>query len=307
MAVGTIFDIQRFAVHDGPGIRTNIFMKGCPLRCWWCQNPEGQSPHPELMYFEFKCLHCHLCADICPLKAIKIVNKEGGGDIHIIDRDKCDACGVCSNSCPSGALKMVGEVYTVEQLMEKIKRDVPLYDASGGGVTFTGGEPLFQPQFLKEVLIACKDLGIHRAVETSGFVSRDVMRSLMRDIDLFLHDIKLMDDRESTLYVGAPSKPMLSNLKFLVESGRGKDVIIRFPVIPTITDTDRNVRRIADFLSALHDIEEIHLLPFHDVGEKYQRLGMQYKMTVHEPPSSERLEEIKEIFEDIGLRVIFHG
>ena len=306
MAVGTIFDIQRFAIHDGPGIRTNIFLKGCPLRCWWCQNPEGQSPDPQLMYFEFKCLHCHLCVDVCPLRAIEVVVKEGG-DVHIIDRDKCNACGLCSDSCPSGALKMVGKVYTVEQLIEEIKRDIPLYDSSGGGVTFTGGEPLFQPQFLKEVLIACHDLGIHNAVETSGFVSSDIMKSLMKDVDLFLYDIKLMDDEESMLYVGGPSSVILSNLRLLVESGRGKDIIIRFPVIPTITDTDRNVKQIAEFLSALRDIEEIHLLPFHDVGEKYQRLGMTYKMTVHSPPIQERLREIKETFESIGLKVVFYG
>ncbi|MEM2810794.1 MAG: glycyl-radical enzyme activating protein, partial [Candidatus Korarchaeum sp.] len=134
MSSGIVFDIQRFAIHDGPGIRTNVFMKGCPLRCWWCQNPEGISPEPQVMYFEFKCIHCHLCCDACPRGAIGVTE----GDLHVINRSLCDGCGICADNCPSGALKLVGKVYTVDQLMEEIKKDVPYYDSSGGGVTFTG-------------------------------------------------------------------------------------------------------------------------------------------------------------------------
>lgn len=302
MSKGVIFDIQRFAIHDGPGIRTNVFMKGCPLRCWWCQNPEGISPEPQVMYFEFKCIHCHFCQDICPLKAIEI-DKE---DVHVIRRNVCNGCGICAENCPSGALKLVGRVYTVEQLVEELKKDVPYYDSSGGGVTFTGGEPLFQPLFLKEALSACKELSIHTAVETSGFVSREVMKSLMGKIDLFLHDIKLLDEEESKYYTGVPSGPIVSNLKFLVESGRRKDIIARFPVIPTITDTEKNLSAIKDLLSDLR-IEEIHLLPYHDVREKYERLGLPYRMEVSKGPSKERLSEIKRFFEEIGVKVVLYG
>lgn len=302
MIKGIIFDIQRFAIHDGPGIRTNVFMKGCPLRCWWCQNPEGISPEPQVMYFEFKCIHCHLCQDICPLGAIKIT----GEDVHLIDRKICDGCGICAENCPSGALKLVGRAYTVEQFIEEIRKDVPYFDSSGGGVTFTGGEPFFQPDFLKEALAALKELDIHTAVETSGFVSREVMKSLMGKIDLFLHDLKLLDEEESRYYTGAPSGPIIRNIRFLVESGRRKDIIARFPVIPTITDTERNLGMMRDLLSELR-IEEIHLLPYHDVREKYERLGIPYRMEVRKGPSKERLDQIKEFFEEEGLRVVLYG
>jgi pyruvate formate lyase activating enzyme len=295
-----IFDIQRFAIHDGPGIRTNVFLKGCPLRCWWCQNPEGISSKPQIMYFEYKCLHCHLCVDLCPLQAIRIDK----GDVHIIDRELCDGCGKCSDNCPSNALKLVGREYSVEEVMEEIRKDVTFFDSSGGGVTFTGGEPFFQPLFLKGLLEACKAEGIHTVVETSGFVSREILRKLMQYIDLFYHDIKLFDDESSSLYTGVPSKPILDNMRFLSESKR--NMVIRFPVIPTITDTEENIRGIAGFLSTLR-VEEIHLLPFHDVAEKYARLGMPYKMRVHEAPSRERLKEIKEVFEGIGLKVVLYG
>ncbi|MEM0037134.1 MAG: glycyl-radical enzyme activating protein [Candidatus Korarchaeum sp.] len=302
MSSGIVFDIQRFAIHDGPGIRTNVFMKGCPLRCWWCQNPEGISPEPQVMYFEFKCIHCHLCCDACPRGAIGVTE----GDLHVINRSLCDGCGICADNCPSGALKLVGKVYTVDQLMEEIKKDVPYYDSSGGGVTFTGGEPLFQPRFLGEVLSACRELGIHTAIETSGFVSREVMRSLVSKIDLFLHDIKLLDDEESKYYTGVPSGPMVGNLRFLVESGRRNDVIARFPVIPTITNTDKNLKMIRELLLDL-GIEEIHLLPYHDVKEKYDRLGIPYRMEVRRGPSKEELNQVKRFFEEAGLKVVLYG
>lgn len=302
MGSGVIFDVQRFAIHDGPGIRTNVFMKGCPLRCWWCQNPEGMSLEPQVIYFDFKCIHCHLCQDACPRGAIKLSE----GDEHWIDRKLCDGCGICADNCPSGALKIVGKVYTVEQLLEEVKRDVPYYDSSGGGVTFTGGEPLFQPRFLAEVLSACKGLGIHTALETSGFAPREVVRSLMDKVDLFLHDIKLLDEEESRYYTGAPSGPIVSNIRFLVESGRREDIIARFPVIPTITDTDRNLTMIRDLLSDL-GIGEIHLLPYHDVKEKYDRLGIPYRMEVRKGPSKERIDQIKGFFEEAGLRVVLYG
>jgi len=302
LSSGIIFDIQRFAIHDGPGIRTNVFMKGCPLRCWWCQNPEGISPEPQVIYFEYKCIHCHLCQDVCPLGAISV----SAGDVHSIDRRVCNGCGLCAQNCPSGALKLVGRVYTVEQLIDEIRKDMIYYDSSGGGVTFTGGEPLFQPAFLRDVLSACKELGIHTAVETSGFASSDVVRSLIDKVDLFLHDVKLLDEEESRYYTGVPSGPIVRNLRLLVESGRRRDVIARFPVIPGITDTDKNLRMIRDFLSEL-GIEEIHLLPYHDVKEKYDRLGLPYKMEVRKGPSRERLDEIKRIFEEAGLKVVLYG
>lgn len=303
MVEGMIFDIKRYAIHDGPGIRTTVFFKGCPLNCWWCHNPEGISPKPELMYFEFKCIHCHTCIKICPENAITF--DENG--IQHINRGKCNGCGICSNACPTNALRLVGRIITIEELMVEVCKDIQLYDNSNGGVTFSGGEPLFQPLFLKEALKACKDHYIHTALDTSGYGSREVLKSIMPNVDLFLYDIKLANEREHEEYTGVSNKIIKGNLKFLVENGRAEDIILRFPVIPEITDTEYNVKEWVKFLSNLTGLREIDLLPFHDVSEKYRRLNREYKMRIHHAPSEETLKWIKEEFEKIGLKVKIGG
>jgi len=298
---GIIFDIKRYAIHDGPGIRTTIFMKGCPLSCWWCHNPEGISPKPELIYFEYKCIHCHTCVKVCPENAISFDENE----IQHVDREKCTGCGVCASACPTSALRLVGRVITVEELLTEIEKDIKLYDDSDGGVTFSGGEPLSQPKFLVESLKELKKRYIHTTIDTSGYAPKEVLKQILPHTDLFLYDIKLYDSGEHEKYTGVPNDIIIENLKFL--TGQGKEVILRFPIIPGITDTDKNVKGWANFISGIKGINEIDLLPFHDVSEKFRRVGREYKMAIHHRPPDEILKWIKEEFESIGLRVKIGG
>lgn len=295
--LGLIFDVQRYSIHDGPGIRTTVFFKGCPLRCWWCHNPEGIDSGKELMYFEYKCLHCGTCANVCPMGAIEFDGSP------MVSRHLCIACGNCSTACPSDALRLVGREYTVDELMKEIERDVLYFDNSDGGVTFSGGEPLYQHEFLLEVLKECKKRDIHRTLDTSGFAPQEVLALVADHVDLFLYDLKLIDEREHIKYTGVSNAQIKENLRFLVNYGRAKDIILRFPVIPGINDTPDNVDDMVEFISTLKGLRELDLLPYHDVSEKYSRLDRDYKMTVHKSPLRERLMEIKKKFEGIGLYV----
>jgi len=295
---GFISDIKRYAIHDGPGIRTTIFLKGCPLRCWWCHNPEGISHENELMFFEYKCMQCRTCTHVCPVGAITFEN-----NIQHINRQICNYCGICSEACPTGALILVGRRITIEELMKEIEKDILFYDNSEGGVTFSGGEPLFQHRFLREALKECKKRDLHTVLDTSGYAPKDVFSSVLDYVDVFLYDLKLADDEEHKKYTGVSNNLIKDNLRMLVDIGRGNDVILRFPVIPGITDTEKNIDGLMEFISSLKGINEIDLLPFHDVSEKYNRLGKQYKMPVNKAPSREKLKHIKERFEKIGLCV----
>ncbi|HHY05272.1 MAG TPA: glycyl-radical enzyme activating protein [Thermoanaerobacterales bacterium] len=295
---GIVFDIKRFAIHDGPGIRTTVFLKGCPLKCWWCHNPEGNSVKQDLMFFEFKCMKCKTCVNVCPLNAITFQN-----DNQVIDRKICDYCGKCAKACPTEALKLIGYEMTVDELVKEIEKDVLLYDNSGGGVTFSGGEPLLQHQFLKEALKECQRRDIHTVLDTSGYATKDVFSSVADYVDLFLYDLKLADDEEHLKYTGVSNRSIKDNLQMLLDMGRGNDVILRFPVITGITDTEENVNGLVEFVSSLKGLNEIDLLPFHDVSEKFKRLDAEYKMTVQKAPTKQKLKAIKEKFEAIGLYV----
>ncbi|WP_422443541.1 glycyl-radical enzyme activating protein [Thermoanaerobacterium sp. DL9XJH110] len=293
---GFIFDIKRYAIHDGPGIRTTVFLKGCPLRCWWCHNPEGISGANELMFFEYKCMRCETCNRVCEIGAITFES-----NIQHIDRQICSYCGNCAGACPTGALLLVGRGITVDELMKEIEKDILFYDNSGGGVTFSGGEPLFQHQFLREALKECKKRDLHTVLDTSGYAPKDVFSSVLDYVDVFLYDLKLADEEEHKKYTGVSNNLIKDNLRMLVDAGRGKDVILRFPVIPGITDTEKNIDGLVEFVSSLKGINEIDLLPFHDVSEKYNRLGKEYKMSIRQAPPREKLKYIKERFEEIGL------
>jgi len=295
---GLIFDIKRFAVHDGPGIRTTVFMKGCPLRCHWCHNPEGIGRERELMFFAYKCLACRTCAGVCPAGAITFA-----GSGQRLDRKKCTGCAMCSEVCPSGALQSVGRSIGLAELIDELERDILLYDNSGGGVTFSGGEPLLQHAFLREALKECRERGLHTALDTSGYAPEDVLAAVMNYVDVFLFDLKLADREEHLKYTGVSNEPIKKNLRLLVEAGRGGDIVLRLPVIPGVTDTEKNIAGLLELIGTLKNITRIDLLPFHDVREKYQRLGKEYKMPAGGAPAPEKMRHIKECFEKAGLTV----
>ena len=299
---GMVFDIQRFAIHDGPGVRTVVFMKGCPLRCWWCQNPEGLSASKTLGYFEYRCMKSEMCIPSCPTHALSF-----DGNRLAINRKACDECGMCIDACPSGALTMAGREMNPEELVREIEKDVLLFDNSGGGVTFSGGEPLLQPAFLRRSLAMCKQKGMHTALETSGYASPKVFDSVIDLVDLFLFDLKLLDEADHKRYTGVSNGIIKRNLSTLVAKGRGGDVVLRFPVITGVNDTGKNIEEFLDFVRGLKGVKRVDLLPYHDVSEKYKRLGLTYKMSMHAAPSEARVGQIREKLEMIGLEVGVRG
>ncbi len=300
MNSGVIFDIKRFALHDGPGIRTTVFLKGCPLSCWWCHNPESQSVDPVYFHRGHLCVECGACVEACPQGAR--VRSNGG-----ITRDAtgCTTCGTCVEVCPSGAAGIVGRRVTVDELMLDIERDTPFFDQSGGGVTFSGGEPLTQPAFLGDVLDRCGEHDIHRTVDTCGFANKDALRSIAERVDLFLFDLKFMDPVLHRRYTGVRNDRILENLEML--SRLGKPIHVRIPVIPTITDIEGNFEAIGEFVAALPNPAPIRLLPHHSTAmEKYARFDMEKRLPAGVgPPSRHDLERIASRLADYDLEVTF--
>jgi pyruvate formate lyase activating enzyme len=271
MATGLIFDIKRYSVHDGPGIRTTVFFKGCPLECWWCHNPESRDPDPLLYYDAEKCLGCHDCVAVCPEGA---VGSTTGGSTT--DTARCVGHGACAAACPTEARQLIGRRYTVEDLVHEIARDQVFYEESGGGVTFSGGEPLLQWEFLLEVLKACGELGIHRTVDTTGVATPEVLLAIAEEAELFLYDIKVMDPAVHKDATGVHIRPILNNLVRLLASGAR--VRIRIPLVPGITDGD-NVEQVATFLLSLDGLDGVHLLPYHaPARDKHLKFGVPWQL-----------------------------
>ncbi len=265
---GVIFDIKKYSIHDGPGIRTTVFLKGCPLSCWWCHNPESQHPEPETM----------------ALSRREMLADSASG--------RTDAT--------------VGRVTTVDEVIREIEKDAPFYDTSSGGATFSGGEPLAQSDFLCALLSACREREIHTAVDTSGFAPREVVESVRLLTDLFLYDLKLMDDTAHIRHTGVPVNPILENLKYLAE--QDTQIHIRIPVIPGITDSEENFIRIAEFLSDIPTVKQIGLLPYNRLGdEKIRRLGRTNPMNGAESPSDNHMQSIQALFEERGYKVRIGG
>jgi len=312
---GKIFDIQGFSVQDGPGIRITVFLKGCPLRCPWCHSPESQEFHTELNWMEMKCIgveKCGKCLTVCPNNAISVgkTKKTPMGDEEIqlvtVDRSKCDNCGKCAEACTSKALYMCGTEYTVEEIMTRIRKDVPFFKSSGGGVTFSGGECLCQPDFMVEVLKACKAEGIHTAVDTTGFVPWSTIERVLPYTDLFLYDIKNMNSELHKRVIGVPNELILENARKIAAAG-GK-FHIRIPVIPMFNESVAAIRAAGEFIKSLGDsVEVIQLLPYHTLGTvKWERLQREGPILEATPPSDELIQNRKELLESMGLTVTVH-
>ena len=301
MVTGIVFDIKKFSIHDGPGIRTTVFFKGCPLNCWWCHNPESQAPEPELVFWEGRCIRCGACLEVCDPGAIF-----WDGDVVSTDGEKCTLCGACAEACYAEAREIVGREMTVAQVMAEIERDVPFYDESGGGVTFSGGEPLAQRDFLLALLRACREKEIHTAVDTCGFATWETFDNIREYVGLFLYDLKLMDAAKHQKFTGVSNGLILRNLQAL--SQRGHDIFLRVPIIPGINDDDEEVRRIGAFAAALPRLERVDILPYHRAGvEKYGRLNEVYELPETRPPSDERMAGITQMLRGFGLQVKIGG
>lgn len=299
--MGVVFNIQKYSIHDGPGIRTTVFLKGCPLKCKWCHNPESQCFSKELMFYENKCIGCGYCTKVCTNKVIVKTDKG-----IISDNNLCISCGACSEICPTNARAMVGKDMTKDEVIKEIDKDRVFYDESKGGVTFSGGEPLMQGDFLQSILMDCKNKRLHTALDTSGFASKEILEKIVDYVDLFLYDIKAIDDEIHKQYVGVSNKIILDNLRYLISLG--KRVFIRIPVIPTINDSEEEINNFINFLSEVRGFEQINLLPYHHISsEKYKRLNKEYELENIKEPTEERMNQIKGNFEKEGFKVIIGG
>jgi len=301
MITGMVYDIMRFSTRDGPGIRTTVFLKGCPLSCWWCHNPESQSARPQLMFRPNLCNQCQTCLSVCEQGAISAHD-----GIVSTDLDKCTLCQACTEACYTGAREIVGREMTVAQVMAQVERDRPFYDESGGGVTLSGGEPLLQQDFSLALLQACKEQDIHTAVDTSGFAPWQVLDCIRPYVDVFLYDLKLIDAARHQAFTGVSNVLILQNLRALAELGH--TVAVRVPIIPGINDDDETLGQIGTFVAALPRQGSVSILPYHQAGvEKYRRLHQEYRLPDTRPPSDERMAEIAQTLQRFGLQVKIGG
>ena len=277
-AEAIVFDIEKFAVHDGPGIRTVVFIKGCPLHCLWCHNPESQSFEPELLFDPDKCTRCGKCVSVCPQHFHTIAEGK-----HSFNRAACIHCGKCAEFCPAEALKAVGRKMSVEKVMEEVMKDRVFYENSGGGITLSGGEPLSHFTFTAALLKAAKAAGLHTAIETSGFAPWERIGELLCAVDLWLWDVKAVPEKYERL-TGVPAQPILENLKKLDQAGAA--VVLRCPLVPGINDEDAALHHIAELANGLKNVQRIDLEPYHPMGEgKSRELGR--KDVFHAPFTSE--------------------
>ena len=301
MIDGKIINLMKYSIHDGPGIRTTVFFKGCPLSCQWCHNPESQSLGQELMYWPERCIGCGQCLENCPNGAVVALE----GKLAYL-RDQCQACGACCQVCHAGVRELAAKTMSVSEVMAELEKDLVFYDESGGGVTVSGGEAFMQPVFLLELLKGCRKKEIHTTLETCGYVNPELLQSMSHLVDLFLYDIKLMDSQKHQGVTGVPNELILANLRWLAE--HHPQVIVRVPIIPGINDDQETLQQIGEFVASLKRIREIHILPYHKAGsDKYQRLGRIYQLPDLQPPDNQRMEQIKGQLEQCGLKIKIGG
>jgi pyruvate formate lyase activating enzyme len=302
MQTPLIFDIKRYAINDGPGIRIVIFLKGCNLNCSWCHNPESISTVMERMYASAKCIKCGTCVKACPEKAITLT-----ADGIITDTDLCQMNGSCAEVCPTKALEISGKPMSVAEIMNEIEKERVFFDQSGGGVTFSGGEPLLQSKFLIELLDECGKRGIHRAVDTAGLANTEIILDVAKRTDLFLYDLKLMDSEKHRKWVGVPNEKILENLKVLAETG--VKIIIRIPLVGGVNDDAENMEATARFVAQLSGEEkEINLLPYHKIAQtKYQKLGRPEEFQLLEESTKNTQFQAISIFKKYGIQANIGG
>ena len=307
-----IFDIRRYSINDGPGIRITIFMKGCPLKCKWCQNPESQSPEMQKLYTASKCIGAQECIEVCPEEALTLTP-----DGIVTDSEACTLCGKCADACPTKAIEMSGKLYSAEELINIIEKERVHIDQSGGGVTFSGGEPLMHPEFLIEMLKACGKIGLHRVVDTSGFAETKTLLEVARHTDLFLYDLKLMDPQKHKQWTGVSNQLILKNLKILAETGA--NINIRIPLIKNVNADEKEIRRMSEFISKLPNkisdseitgpkMPVVNLLPYHKIASgKYKKLEIPYGEGEMAELSENEILQAEEIFRSFGIETEVGG
>jgi pyruvate formate lyase activating enzyme len=297
-----IFDIKRYAINDGPGIRIALYFKGCPLRCAWCHNPESQSPKVQKLYTANKCIGAQDCIENCPENALTLT--PAGIET---DYEKCTLCGKCAEVCPTKAIEMSGKMFQPENLMEIIERERVHFEHSKGGVTFSGGEPLMYPEFLLEMLKLCGEKGLHRVVDTCGFAPAKTLKKVAEHTDLFLYDLKLIHPVQHKKWTGKDNRLILENLKMLAESGA--NINIRIPLIKNVNTAKEELLQMAELIASLHGKKPaVNILPYHNIASgKYKKLGMEYETFEMAEPSEEEQNYALSVFESYGLKVEIGG
>ena len=301
MQTGKIFDIKKYAIHDGPGIRTTVFFKGCPLSCCWCHNPESIPPTTQRLYRKERCIGCRECVEACPEDAIEAC--EQGLNWN---SSECVFCGTCAGICPAEAVELIGQTMSVDEVVAEITKDNVFYDESRGGITISGGEPLMQPDFLMALLDACGKLELHRTVDTSGHADTQTLLEAATRTDLFLYDLKHMDPEKHARFTGVTNELILTNLELL--SRQGAEIVIRFPVIPGFNSDPENIDQTGAFVASLPGVRRMNILPYHCAATaKYKNLGLKIKTSDIEPSSHEFLESVARRLETYKLTVKIGG
>jgi len=293
---GLVFDIQHFSTHDGPGIRTTVFLKGCPLTCAWCHNPESQSPDAELFFNLTICIDCKSCNKVCPYGMAREILRDGRSR-----EEKCGSCSLCADACPAKAIERIGEIYTSDEIVAEIEKDLPFYENSNGGVTISGGEPMFQFDFTIDLLKKIKKKKIHTVIETSGFASKERFLNIVPYVDLFLWDIKVTDQALHEKFTGNSLRPIIENLKLIDKEGA--KTILRLIIIPGVNMNNSHYEHIADIYSELANVQGIELLPYHQYGNsKKEKLGFTDYLTFNQPTDQD-IDRIFTAFNQIDPKI----